>query len=118
MPEDKSAAVSKNTCNRCHKKFQSKTHLTRHKNRKNPCKPQLDNNMMKAFNDFKKLCDHPNFTAEIRKKVLDYLDYKLGIINESKLINKPEHKCGNCGTEFAHRQSRDRHIKLNRCAKK
>ncbi len=92
MPEDKSAAVSNNTC-----------------------KPKLNDNMMKAFNDFKKLCNHPNFTLEIKKKVLDYLDYKLRIINESKLINNPEHKCDNCGTKFAHRQSRDRHIKLNRC---
>jgi hypothetical protein len=118
MPEDKSTIASiKNTCNRCHKQFQSKTHLTRHKNRKNPCKLQ-PNNDMKAFNDFIKLCNHPNFTLEIRKKVIDYLDYKLRIINESKLINKPEYKCDNCGTTFAHRQSHDRHIKLNRCDKK
>ena len=54
MPKNKSADASiKNTCNRCHKKFQSKTHLTRHKNRKNPYKPQLNNDMMKTLNDLK-----------------------------------------------------------------
>jgi len=90
MSEDKSVVASsnENTCDICHKGFQSKTHLARHKNQKNPCKSQHYNNMMKTLNDFKQLCNHPNFTLEIKKKTIDYLDYKLRIINESKLINQ------------------------------
>lgn len=102
----------------CHKKFQSKTHLTRHKNRKNPCKPQLNNDMMKTLNDLKKLCNHPHFSSETIKLIRAYLNDKEEAIKESNLVNNLEYKCGDCEKEFAHRQSRDRHIRLNRCNKK
>jgi len=123
MSKDKSVLVSsnENTCNICHKGFQSKTHLNRHKNRKNPCKQHpVDNgiNPLEVFNAFKNTVDNPDFSKEIIDLMRAYLNDKAEAIKESNLINKIEYKCGDCGVEFAHRQSRDRHMKLNSCTMK
>jgi hypothetical protein len=124
MSEDKSVVVSSNdnSCDICHKGFQSKTHLTRHKNRKNPCKPQYDAiddlNPLEIFDAIKHIIDRPDFSAETMALIRAYLNDKEEAINESNLVNKIEYKCGDCGMEFAHRQSRDRHIKLNSCSMK
>jgi len=123
MSEDKSIVASgiDNTCDICHKGFQSKTHLTRHKNRKNPCKPQHnddDINPSEVFNAFKNMVVNTHFSSETIALIRAYLNDKEEEIKESNLVNKIDYKCGDCGKEFSHRQSRDRHIKLNICTMK
>lgn len=121
MLEDKSIGISSmvNSCDICHKEFQSKTHLARHKNRKKQCKPQLatiDKINLEIFNEFKKLCDRTDFSLELCERLQAYLNDKEAAVNEANLISKLEHKCSDCGMEFAHRQSLHKHSKLNRCS--
>jgi len=124
MSEDKSVLVSsnENTCDVCQKGFQSKTHLARHKKRKNPCKPQSDAiddiNPLELFDAIKNIIDRPDFSSETMALIRAYLNDKEEAINESNLVNKIEYKCGDCGVEFAHKQSLHKHHKLNRCTMK
>lgn len=123
MSEDKSIVASgiDNTCDICHKGFQSKTHLTRHKNRKNPCKPQHnddDINPSEVFNAFKNMVVNTHFSSETIALIRAYLNDKEEEIKESNLVNNLEYKCGDCKMEFAHKQSLHKHHKFNRCSMK
>lgn len=122
MSEEKSVVASciEHPCDICHKGFQSKTHLARHKTRKTPCTPQSitkDNiNPLEIFDAIKHMIDRPDFSEETIALIRAYLNDKEETIKESNLINKLEYKCGDCSMEFAHRQSHDRHIKFSRCS--
>lgn len=122
MSEEKSVVASciEHPCDICHKGFQSKTHLARHKTRKTPCTPPSitkDNiNPLEIFDAIKHMIDRPDFSKETIALIRAYLNDKEETIKESNLINKLEYKCGDCSMEFAHRQSHDRHIKFSRCS--
>ena len=122
MSEDKSIveSINENTCDICHKGFQSKTHFARHKNRKTPCTPPStikdEINPLEIFDVFKNMVDKPNFSNEIIELMRAYLNDKVEANKESNLINNLEYKCGDCCMEFAHKQSLYKHHKLNRCS--
>lgn len=121
IAEDNSTSISSNdnTCDVCLKGFQSKTHLARHKNRKNPCVPPSNAmeelNPLEIFDAIKNMIDRPDFSEETIALIRAYLNDKEEAIKESNLVNKLDFKCGDCGMEFAHKQSLHKHNKFNRC---
>jgi len=115
-----SVSTDKNTCNICNKVFQSKTHLTRHKNRIKPCKVKNTSGLTDAI---KQIFTDPNNylspeTIALLRNLLDEKEKTFNANKESNLVNKQKYKCDNCQTEFAHKQSLFKHHKFNRCTKK
>ena len=75
-------------------------------------------NPLEIFDAIKNMIDRPDFSAETIALIRAYLNDKEEAIKESNLVSKLDYKCGDCGMEFAHRQSHDRHIKQGRCTMK
>jgi DNA-directed RNA polymerase subunit RPC12/RpoP len=113
-------------CNICSKKFNSPSHLKRHQNNKTPCSAtKININLLEEFFNetknekllyfFSKIINNLE-TIDIVKKYQDIIEAKLQSI-ENTNISK-QFICNDCKEEFSHKQSLNRHYRLNRCKAK
>jgi len=127
--------MSDYSCDVCLKKFNSPSHLERHKNNKTPCdKPNLCKDaLMNYIRDANAKHDKQTILtlldAIIESSIMTTdkdvvqlyqarLDDKYQAILESELVQQKAFKCIDCNEEFAFRQGLYRHNKYNRCKAK
>lgn len=120
--------MSDNICTTCYKKFIFPSHLKRHNNSKNGCKPPEINvlsikptyDSSESFmNTFKKIIKNKNLmTIDTIKLALALLEDEYLLRQEKNTIDKKIFKCFDCNEEFAYRQGLYKHNKYNRCKAK
>ena len=120
--------MSDNVCSTCFKKFLSPSHLKRHNNSKNGCKPpDIDvmtiehtyDSSESFMSTFKKIIKNKNLmTIDTIKLALALLQDECQSRQEDDEVDNKIFKCFDCNEEFAYRQGLYKHNKYNRCKAK